>query len=35
MASLDVDAIFTNIPSDETTDICLKELFQTPETLNI
>ena len=33
MASLDVDALFTNIPSDETIDICIKKLFQTPETL--
>ena len=33
MASLDVDALFTNIPLDETIDICVKKLFQTPETL--
>ena len=29
MCSLDVDALFTNIPLDETTDICVKK----PETL--
>ena len=33
MASLDVDALFTNIPLDEAIDICLKTLFQTFETL--
>ena len=33
MASLDVDALFTNIPLDETIDICVKKLFQIPETL--
>ena len=33
MASLGVDALFTNIPLDETIDICVKKLFQTPETL--
>ena len=33
MASLDVDALFTNIPLDETIDICVKILFKTPDTL--
>ena len=33
MASLDVDALFTNIPLDETIDICVKNLFKTPDTL--
>ena len=33
MASLNVDALFTNIPLDETIDICIKKLFKTPETL--
>ena len=33
MASFDVDALFTNIPLDETIDICVKKLFQNPETL--
>ena len=32
MASLDVEALFTNIPLDETIDICLKKLFKTPDT---
>ena len=32
MASLDVDALFTNIPVDETIDVCVKKL-QNPETL--
>ena len=30
MASLDVDALFTNIPIDEIIDICVKKLFKTP-----
>ena len=29
MASLDVDALFTNIPLDETFDICVNKLFKT------
>ena len=33
MTSLDFDALFTNIPLDETTDICLKKLFKTSDTL--
>ena len=33
MASLDVDVLFANILFDETIDIWLKKLFQTPETL--
>ena len=33
MASLDVDVLFTNIPLDETIDICVKKPFQTTETL--
>ena len=33
MASLDIDAIFTNIPLDKTTDICEKKLFKNPDTL--
>ena len=33
MASLDVDALFTNIPLDETIDICVKKLFKTLDTL--
>ena len=33
MASLDVDALFTNISLDETIDICIKKFFKTPNTL--
>ena len=33
MASLDVDAFITNIPLDDIIDICVKQLFQTSETL--
>ena len=33
MASLDVDALFTNILLDETIDICVKKFFKTPDTL--
>ena len=32
MASLDVDALFTNISLDETIDICIKKFFKTPNT---
>ena len=27
MGSLDVDAIFTNIPLDKTIDICIRQLY--------
>ena len=30
---MDVDALFTNIPLDETIDICVKKLFKTLDTL--
>ena len=33
MTSLDVDALFTNIPLDETINICVKKLFKIPDTL--
>ena len=33
MASLDVHVLFTNIPLDETTDICVEKLLKTPNTL--
>ena len=33
MASLDVDALFTNIPLQETIDICVKRLFKTLDAL--
>ena len=31
MANFYIDALFTNIPLDETIDICVKKLFQTPK----
>ena len=33
MASLDADGLFINIPLDQSIDICIKKLSQTPETL--
>ena len=33
MASLDAVVLFTNIQLDKTNDICVKKLFQNPETL--
>ena len=33
MANLDLDDLFTNIPLDETINICIKKLFKTPDTL--
>ena len=33
MTSLDVDPLFTNMPLDETIDICVKKMFKNPETL--
>ena len=33
IASLDVDALFTNTPLDVTIDICVKKLFKIPDTL--
>ena len=33
MASLDVDALFTNIPLYETIDICVKTLFKISDAL--
>ena len=33
MDSLDVDSLFTNIPSEETTEICTNELFKESETV--
>ena len=32
VASLDVDDLFTNIPLEETIDICVKKLFKIPDT---
>ena len=33
MASLDADALFTNIPLDETINICVKKRFETQDAL--
>ena len=33
MGSLDVDSLFTNIPSEETIEICTNELFKESETV--
>ena len=33
MGSLDVDSIFTNIPLDETIDICINRLFENTDTV--
>ena len=35
MGSLDVDALFTNIPLDETINICVTELFKDKELINM
>ena len=31
MASLDVEALFTNIPLEETIDICVEQVFKTED----
>ena len=33
MGSLDVDSLFTNIPPDETIDICINQLFENTDTV--
>ena len=33
MGSLDVDLLFTNIPLDETIDICVNQLFENTDTV--
>ena len=33
MGSLDVDSFFTNIPLDETVDICVNEVFENTGTV--
>ena len=33
MGSLDVDSLFTNIPLDETIDICINQLFESTDTV--
>ena len=32
MAALDVDSLFTNVPLDETIEICVNELFKSSQT---
>ena len=32
MGSLDVDSLFTNIPVDETIDICVNQFFENTDT---
>ena len=34
MASLDVDSLFTNVPLDETIEICINELFKSSQTVS-
>ena len=34
MASFDVESLFSNIPLTETIQICIKELYKNPETVN-
>ena len=34
MASLDVDSLFTNVPLDETTEMCVNELFKSSQTVS-
>ena len=34
MASLDVDSLFTNVPLDETIEICVNELFKSSQTVS-
>ena len=34
MASLDVDSLFTNVPLDETIEICINELFKSDQTVS-
>ena len=34
MAPLDVDLLFTNVPLDETIEICVKELFKSSQTVS-
>ena len=33
MGTLDVDSLFTNIPLDETIDICVNQLFENTNTV--
>ena len=34
MASLDVDSLFTDVPFDETIEICVNELFKSNQTVS-
>ena len=34
MDSLDVDSLFTNVPLDETIEICFNELFKSSQTVS-
>ena len=34
MASLDVDSLFTNVPLDETIEICVNQLFKSSQTVS-
>ena len=34
MATLDVDSLFTNLPLDETIDICVSLLFKDSDVVN-
>ena len=33
MGSIDIDSLFTNIPLDETIDICINQLFENTDTV--
>ena len=33
MASLDLDSLFTNMPLDETIEICIHKLFKSSQTI--
>ena len=35
MGSLDVDSLFTNIPFDETIDICVNQLLENTDTVKV
>ena len=34
MASLGIDSLFTNVPLDETIEICVSELFKSSQTVS-
>ena len=35
MGSLDIGSLFTNIPLDETIDICINQLFENNDTIDV